>query len=73
MMGLGILSHKVTAGFIVNFTFEMLKDSHLLPPPKKEKKRDRKNAVIKPNDMASISHLLCTVVFNDQGENFGRL
>lgn len=47
----------------------MLKDSHADP----KKRRVRRKAVIKPNYMASISHLLCTVVSNDQGENFSRL
>lgn len=47
----------------------MLKDSHTDPP----KKESQRKAVIKPNYMASVSHLLCTVVSNDQGENFSRL
>jgi len=53
----------------MKYIFEVLKDSH--NPP--QKKKVRRNTVIKANDMASVSHLLCTVVSNDQGENLGRL
>lgn len=53
----------------MKFIFEMLKDSHTDP----KKRKVRRKAVIKPNYMASISHLLCTVVSNDQGENFSGL